>query len=77
MILEKIETKIETSSKESCDVIKEETTKKYSVKGDIIHDPKELEEIKKELEEKNSGDKKKKPLIERKGDWQCKYINVE
>ena len=36
-----------------------------------IKDPKTLEEIKKELEEKNSGDKKKKPLIERKGDWQC------
>ena len=36
-----------------------------------LKDPKTLEEIKKELEEKNSGDKKKKPLIERKGDWQC------
>ena len=36
-----------------------------------MKDPKTLEEIKKELEEKNSGDKKKKPLIERKGDWQC------
>ncbi len=36
-----------------------------------LKDPKTLEEIKKELEEKNLGDKKKKPLIERKGDWQC------
>ena len=36
-----------------------------------MKDPKSLEEIKKELEEKNSGDKKKKPLIERKGDWLC------
>ncbi len=36
-----------------------------------LKDPKTLEEIKKETEEKNSGDKKKKPLIERKGDWQC------
>lgn len=32
--------------------------------------PKSLEQIKIENEQK-SGDKKKKPLIERKGDWQC------
>ena len=32
--------------------------------------PKSLEQIKKENEEK-SGERKKKPLIERKGDWQC------
>jgi ABC-type antimicrobial peptide transport system permease subunit len=36
-----------------------------------IKNPKTLEQIKKELEEKNLNDKKKKPLIERKGDWQC------
>jgi hypothetical protein len=32
--------------------------------------PKSLEQIKKENEEK-SGERKKKPLVERKGDWQC------
>ena len=50
---EKIETKIETSSKESNDIIKEETTQKYSVKGDIIHDPKELELITRKINKIN------------------------
>ena len=36
-----------------------------------IKNPKTLEQIKKETEEKNLSDKKKKKLIERKGDWQC------
>ena len=42
---------------ESDDIIKEETTKKYSVKGDIIHDPKELELITRKINKK----KNKKP----------------
>lgn len=33
--------------------------------------PKSLQKIKEENELNNTGDKKKKPLVERKGDWQC------
>ena len=36
-----------------------------------LKSPKTLIQIKKETEEKNLGDKKKKILIEKKGDWQC------
>ena len=33
--------------------------------------PKSIQKIKEENELNNNGEKKKKPLIERKGDWQC------
>ena len=37
----------------------------------IDKQPKSLQKIKEENELNNNGEKKKKPLIERKGDWQC------
>ncbi len=40
-----------------------------------IKSPKTLKRIKKEMKEKNLEDKKKKCLVERKGDWQCPKCN--